>query len=159
VPETRKASLLPLEYFPVDPAYNVPAVLRPSKDNAIVLMPTSSGEQRRERRAGTLEFTLRGEPMTLSAFVEADASDINHLFVPFRDLTSGADTYEAGRYLELDRTATGFYELDFNRAFNPYCYYSLAYECPYPPQENRLKTRIEAGEKTKKVEKKVEGRR
>ena len=96
-------------------------------------MPTSSGEQRRERRAGTLEFTLKGQPMTLTAFVEADAPDMNHLFVPFRDLTSGTETYEAGRYLELDRTPTGFYELDFNQAFNPYCYYSLTYECPFPP--------------------------
>lgn len=150
VPAGRKVALLPLEYFPIDPAYNVPAVLKPSADNAIVLMPTSSGEQRRERRAGTLEFTLKGQAMTLSAFVEADAPNMNHLFVPFRDPTSGEETYEAGRYLELDRTPTGFYELDFNRAFNPYCYYSLAYECPYPPQENRLKERIEAGEKIRK---------
>lgn len=147
VPEGRKASLLPLAYFPIDPVYNVPAVLKASPDGAIVMMPTSTGEQRRERRAGTLEFTLHGEPMTLSAFVEADASDMNHLFVPFRDLTSGSETYDAGRYLELNRTATGYYELDFNQAFNPYCYYSLAYECPLPPQENRLKVRIEAGEK------------
>ncbi len=159
VPEGRKAGLLPLAYYPVDPAYNVPAVLRPSSDGAIVLMPTSTGEQRRERRAGTLEFTLKGEPMTLSAFVEADASDMNHLFVPFRDLTSGAETYEAGRYLELSRTSTGYYELDFNRAFNPYCYYSLAYECPLPPQENRLKVRIDAGEKIRKEEDKKEDKK
>ena len=151
VPEARKAALLPLEYFPIDQAYNVPAVLKPSQDEAIVMMPTSSGEQRRERRAGTLEFTLKGQPMTLSAFVEADAPDMRHLFVPFRDLTAGTETYEAGRYLELSRTATGFYELDFNQAFNPYCYYSLAYECPFPPLENRLQVRIEAGEKVRKT--------
>jgi len=150
VPESRKAELLPLVYFPIDPAYNVPAVLTPSTDSAIFLMLTSSGTQRRERRAGTLEFTLKGQPMTLSAFVEADAPNMNRLFVPFRDLTAGTETYEAGRYLELDRTGTGFYELDFNRAFNPYCYYSLAYECPLPPPENRLKVRIEAGEKIRK---------
>jgi uncharacterized protein (DUF1684 family) len=150
IPESRKAELLPLLYFPVDPAYNVPAVLTPSTDTSIVLMLTSSGQQRRERRAGTLGFTLKGVPMTLGAFVEADAPDMNRLFVPFRDLTAGVETYEAGRYLELNRTGTGFYELDFNRAYNPYCYYSLAYECPLPPPENRLKVRIEAGEKIKK---------
>jgi uncharacterized protein len=149
VPENRKAALLPLEYFPIDPAYNVPAQLKASTDNAIVLMPTSSGEQRRERRAGTIEFTLKGQQLTLSAFVEADAADLNHLFVPFRDETSGKDTYDAGRYLELDRNATGIYELDFNRAFNPYCYYNLGYVCPYPPKENHLAVRIEAGEKIK----------
>ena len=152
VPQDRKAVLLPLEYFPIDPAYNVPAVLKPSTDNAIVMIPTSSGEPRAERRAGTLEFTLKGQPMTLSAFVEADSKDVNHLFVPFRDLTSSIETYDAGRFIDLERTPTGFYELDFNRAYNPYCYFSLTYECPYPPAENRLKVRIEAGEKIKKTD-------
>ena len=150
VPEVRKAGLLPLLYFSVDPVYNVPAVLTPSTNGEIILMPTTSGKPRRERRAGTLAFTLKGEPLTLSAFVDADAPDMNHLFVPFRDLTAGVETYEAGRYLELSRTGTGFYELDFNAAFNPFCYYSPDVECPIPPPENRLKVRIEAGEKIKK---------
>ena len=152
VPDNRKTALLPLAYFAIDPAYNVPAQLTPSTDNSVVLMPTSSGEQQRERRAGTLQFTLKGQQLALQAFVDADAPDVNHLFVPFRDETSGTETYDAGRYLELDRTATGIYELDFNRAFNPYCYYNLSYTCPYPPRENHLNVRIEAGEKTKKPE-------
>ncbi|HKT78738.1 MAG TPA: DUF1684 domain-containing protein [Vicinamibacterales bacterium] len=152
VPDNRKSQLLPLLYFPIDPAYNVPAQLKPSGDNTIVLMPASNGELRRERRAGTLEFTLKGRQMTLSAFVEADAKDVNSLFVPFRDETSGAETYEAGRYLDLERTATGIYELDFNRAYNPYCYYNLGYSCPYPPKENHLDVRIEAGEKVRSHE-------
>jgi uncharacterized protein (DUF1684 family) len=87
--------------------------------------------------------------MTLSAFVEADAADVNHLFVPFRDASAGTDTYEAGRFLDLERNSTGFYPLDFNMAYNPYCYYNLSYECPYPPAENRLTVRIDAGEKVK----------
>ena len=44
--------------------------------------------------------------------------------MPFSDLTSGTETYPAGRFIDLDRTATGLYELDFNRAYNPYCYYN-----------------------------------
>ena len=111
-------------------------------------MPTSTGEPRRERRAGTLTFTLKGQQLTLTAFVEADAArTVNSLFVPFRDLTSGTETYRAGRYLELSRTATGYYELDFNTAFNPYCYYNVTYECPLPPPENHLKVRDPVGEK------------
>src|SRR6187431_3211227 len=57
VPDSRKARLLPLEYYPIDPAYNVPATLTPSDDPTIFEMPTSSGQPRRERRAGTLHFT------------------------------------------------------------------------------------------------------
>ena len=85
------------------------------------------------RHVGTLEFTVRGESLSLGAFVEAGAADLNRLFVPFTDLTSGSETYPAGRYLDLDRTRTGIYLIDFNRAYNPYCYYNPTYDCPYPP--------------------------
>ena len=47
--------------------------------------------------------------------------------------TSGSETYPAGRYLDLDRTRTGIYLVDFNRVYNPYCYYNPTYDCPYPP--------------------------
>ena len=149
VPANRKAALLPLLYYPVDPAYNVPAELKPSNDPTVIDMLTSTGELQKYRRAGTLQFTVNGQQLGLTAFVDASASNLNHLFVPFSDSTSGTDTYPAGRYLELQRTATGFYELDFNRAFNPYCYYNLTYSCPLPPVENQLKLPIPAGEKIK----------
>jgi uncharacterized protein (DUF1684 family) len=103
------------------------------------------------RRAGALEFSLKGQPMKLTAFVEEGAPDLNHLFVPFSDLTSGTETYPAGRYIDLERNATGVYELDFNRAYNPYCYYNKTYDCPIPPRENRLHVPVRAGEKTKDV--------
>ena len=44
----------------------------------------------------------------------------------FSDMTSGTETYAAGRYIDLDRTASGIYELDFNRPIIPYCYYNAA---------------------------------
>ena len=77
------------------------------------------------------------------------SADLNRLFVPFMDLTSGSETYPAGRYLDLDRTRTGIYLIDFNRAYNPYCYYNPTYDCPYPPRANRLQVPIRAGEKVK----------
>ena len=58
---------------------------------------------------------------------------MTRLFVPFSDLTSGTETYAAGRFSTSIRTGTGSYELDFNRAYIPYCYYNATYECPYPP--------------------------
>ena len=77
--------------------------------------------------------------------------DANRLFVPFSDLTSGAETYAAGRYMELDPTPTGIYVVDFNVAYHPYCYYSPEFDCPYPPAENRLTTPIRAGERLPKA--------
>jgi uncharacterized protein (DUF1684 family) len=152
VPDNRKAELLPLVYYPVDPSYNVPAELKPSSESPTLTMPTSSGEMRPMRRVGALEFTLNGKPLRLTAFVEAGAPDVNHLFVPFRDLTTGKETYEAGRYLDLDRTVTGLYELDFNLAYNPNCYFSPMYSCPIPPAENHLQVEVRAGERMKKSE-------
>ena len=71
------------------------------------------------------------------------------LFVPFADQTNGTETYPAGRYLDLTRTATGLYDLDFNRAYHPYCYFNDEYDCPFPPAENRLGIPIRAGERMK----------
>ena len=98
-------------------------------------------------RIGRLEFVLKGQQLSLGALIESGASDFNRLLVPFTDLTSGTETYPAGRYLDLDRTATGIYEIDFNKAYHPYCYYSPKFDCPYPPAENRLPIPVRAGEK------------
>ena len=149
IPENRKKDLLPLAYFPIDPAYDVPASLKPTSDPTPLDMPTSTGAMRKMRRVGTLEFSLKGQPLKLTAFVEVGAPNLDKLFVPFNDLTSVTETYPGGRYLDLDRTKTGIYEIDFNRAYTPYCYYNPTYECPYPPPENRLKVAIRAGEKLK----------
>ena len=149
VPTARHAALLPLAYFPVDADYDVPASLTPAQSSAPMKMPTSTGTQRDMRRVGTLEFSLKGQPLKLTAFVEVGAKDLNRLFVPFTDATTGTETYPGGRYLDLDRTVTGLYDLDFNRAYNPYCYFNATYECPYPPAESRLKVPVAAGEKVK----------
>jgi uncharacterized protein (DUF1684 family) len=149
IPKARHAEFLPLAYFPIDQDYNVPASLKPSNDPAIIEMPTSTGTNRKMRRAGSLEFSLKGQPMKLTAFLEVGA-DPSHLFVPFSDLTSGTETYTAGRFMDLNRNGTGIYEMDFNRAYIPYCYYNPTYECPYPPRENRLDMPIRAGERMKK---------
>jgi uncharacterized protein (DUF1684 family) len=146
VPPDKMKEFLPLKYFAPDPEYVVPASLKPADHRTVVEMPTSAGKLRKQHRVGLLEFTLKGQALTLGAFVEAGA-DVNRLFVPFSDMTSGTETYAAGRYLELDRTPTGLYTIDFNKAFNPYCYYNPDFDCPYPPRESRLPLPIRAGER------------
>jgi uncharacterized protein (DUF1684 family) len=150
IPPERRKALLPLGYFPASLDYRVPAVLRPSDDRPTLEMPTSTGQLRTMMRIGRLEFTLRGQQLGLSAFIEAGTEDLSRLFVPFIDLTSGTETYPAGRYMDLQRTPTGLYVIDFNRAYHPYCYYNPTYDCPYPPRENRLKLPVRAGERMKK---------
>jgi uncharacterized protein (DUF1684 family) len=146
IPPDKIGTLLPLNYYPIDRAWTVPAELQLSDNPPTFQMPTSTGTLRNYQLIGTLVFSLQGEQRSLGAFVEA-GQPIDTLFVPFADLTTGTDTYPAGRYLDVPPTSTGFYEIDFNRAYNPYCAYNASYECPYPPASNRLKIAVTAGEK------------
>ena len=147
LPPDQRASFTGLAYFPTDPEYRVPAVLQAAPNSPAVEMPTSTGQRRQMRRVGTLSFTLKGQPLSLGAFVEANETDMRRLFVPFGDLTNGLETYQGGRYLDLERTASSVYDLDFNRAYHPFCLFNPSYDCPYPPPESRLKVPIRAGER------------
>src|SRR3989304_3041887 len=99
----------------------------------------------------TLRFSLSvaGKAVRLHAYRPAHGHGAHDfLFVPFRDATSAKETYGAGRYLDLPFEPSGVYDVDFNRAYNPYCAYSDDYVCPFPPPENWLTVPIRAGEKT-----------
>ncbi len=147
VPPEDRDTFLPLSYYPPDLDYRVPAELQVAEERPVFDVPTSAGEIRPMQRVGVLEFTLQGQSRTLSALIEVENPNVDLLFEPFADATNGSETYDAGRYLELDLTMTGLYDLDFNRAFHPYCYYDDTYDCPFPPPENRLPTAILAGER------------
>ena len=143
----RRGQLLPLHYYDPDAVYRVPAALEVAPEQPIYEIPTSTGVIRPMQRVGVLEFALNGEPMRLSALAEAPVRSIESLFIMFKDPTNETDTYAGGRYMDLPRTASGLYDLDFNRAYNPYCYYNEEYDCPYPPRENWLTAPVLAGER------------
>lgn len=144
-----RATFQGLDYYPIDAKYRVPAALADERPNppVVIELQTSIDTRRRMRKAGTLRFRLNGEALTLTAFADVDAQVPVSLFVPFGDATSGTATYKGGRYLDLKRTPTGLYDLDFNGAYHPYCVYNSTYECPVPPRENRLALAILAGER------------
>ena len=143
-----RATFKGLPYYPIDPAYQMPAVLKENRSPRLIIeLPTSSTELRKMQRVGTLTFTVKGTTLTLTAFADEGTGPITRLFVPFGDLTSGTETYKGGRYIELERTSTTLYDLDFNRAYHPFCVFNANYVCPVPPQENRLPVAIQAGER------------
>jgi uncharacterized protein (DUF1684 family) len=148
IPRDARPAFSGLAYFTVDRGYQVPASLQPERMDppVVIVLPTSKNIPRRMVRVGTLRFTLQGATFSLSAFA-GEEEGLARLFVPFGDQTNRAETYGGGRYLELDRTPTGLYDLDFNRATNPWCVYNIEYDCPIPPPENRLAVAIRAGEK------------
>jgi uncharacterized protein (DUF1684 family) len=112
-----------------------------------VTLATSTGQLREMKIAGQLVFKTGDAERRLSAFITNDAEGYEVLFVPFRDATSGLETYGAGRYVEapFDKESDEV-ELDFNFAYNPSCAYSPSYDCPYPPPGNRLDVPVRAGE-------------
>lgn len=153
LPAEARASFTGLKYFPIDAGYRVPARLEVKtvdRDTILEVPQFHTTEKRKLRRIGILHFSLPQAgtaELTLTAFVEVDLPDMTRLFVPFTDMTSNNETYGGGRYMELSRTPTGLYDLDFNRAYHPYCVFNASFECPVPPRENRLMTAIRAGEK------------
>lgn len=100
------------------------------------------GDNRVYQIKGTIDFTIRNQHGTLTIYEKE-----GHLFLPFKDQTSGKESYGAGRYLDIeeaDRVVT----VDFNQAYSPWCGYNDNYSCPLVPRDNILPFAIEAGEKT-----------
>lgn len=133
-----------LAYYPPNRALIIEAQMEKPQAGGDLVMPTSTGDEVTYRRVGVVQFTVDHQRAQLTLFESAAEGD---LFVPFRDATSGTETYAAGRYLEVHRPHGARVVLDFNYAYNPYCAYSDAYSCPLPPLENWLKVAIRAGEK------------
>lgn len=136
-------------YYPVDAKYRVNATLVPDSNPGVFRVQTTTGDFKEYTRIGRLEFEIDGTKYSLTAFMPPHDEPMHgsRVFVPFRDKTSGKDTYGAGRYLDLNKRGGNDYVLDFNRAYNPFCAYSPYYSCPLPPGENNLPVEITAGEK------------
>ena len=69
------------------------------------------------------------------------------MFLPFSDLTNGKESYIGGRYIDIEIQDAAVWEIDFNKAYNPYCAYNHKYSCPIVPLENDLEVAIYAGVK------------
>jgi uncharacterized protein (DUF1684 family) len=149
LPENDRDRFRGLDYFPVDPSLRFQVRLSRYPAPREVRVGTNTGEVRSGLRYGYFEFVVDGKAYRLQAYRmdEDQGGKGPSLFVPFRDATTGTETYAAGRYIELPENTTGTYELDFNRAYNPFCAYGRDYSCPVPPAENTLPIPIRAGEK------------
>ncbi len=132
-----------LTYYPENPALRIVTTIEEFKEKQPVTMITSTGSVQDYLKYGQFTFDVNGEQATLQVYQDPQHG---HFFLPFVDATAG-ETYEAGRYLEIDPEPDGQFLIDFNMAYSPYCAYNPNWSCPIPPKENRLKVRIEAGEK------------
>jgi hypothetical protein len=135
-----------LKYFDPDPGFRFETELHRSPVSGSVIMTTSKGTRQLFNAPGYFELPIEGRAVRLSAYQSAERED-QSIFVPFRDATSGSESYGAARYLDLEVEHDNSYVVDFNYAYNPYCAYSDAYACPLPPGENWLTVAIRAGER------------
>lgn len=150
-----RGSFQGLRYFDPDPSYRVNATLQPGDGTELVIETGGEDGSIRYRRAGILVFTLAGRECRLTVFSLVQYA--GGLFVPFRDLTSGHETYGGGRYLfdtakDTDglvleiKPSSSDVNIDFNYAYNASCAYSPRWACPLAPRENYLPVAVRAGE-------------
>jgi uncharacterized protein len=135
-----------LNYFAPDPSLRLEVKLQRYANPDGVMLSTSKGTRQLFNRVGFFDLTMGGNPVRIHAYQSAQQDDPN-LFIPFRDATSGKESYGSARYIDLEVQHDDEYALDFNYAYNPYCAYSDSWTCPLPPTENWLNVPIPAGEK------------
>lgn len=137
-----------LLYYPPAAHYAVQARLERFPEIKPLKITTTRKLEKTFYRYGKLRFKVDGQELELTALkTSLEGPDAKHLFVPFKDGTNGKETYEVGRFIDLEEPEGNRVILDFNRCYNPLCNYSPAYNCPLPPLENFLEVAIPAGEK------------
>jgi uncharacterized protein len=149
IPVDERAEFRCLSYWPWDASGRVEATFHPMAQDS---EPADNGEARL-LTAGSLTFELLGQSCELSVlWVDAYGGGI---FIPFRDATSGPESYGGGRYL-IDTVkgadlgsdyAAGSMTLDFNYAYHPSCAYDPIWPCPLAPPQNRLPMPVRLGER------------
>jgi uncharacterized protein (DUF1684 family) len=133
-----------IEYFPIIPKWRVVATLEPYAPEKSIDLVYESGTEQPYFSPGAAVFEVDGVEYRLDPVFE---SDRKRLWIVFADPTNRDQTYGAGRFLYAPLPQDGKVVLDFNQAFSPPCAFSPFVACPLPPYQNRLKVRIEAGEK------------
>lgn len=136
-----------LIYYPIDLKYAVIGSIEkyPTEPKPIyVNLPTNKEREKKYVKYGRFKFKLEGREYLLHIYRPLGGGD---LFLPFKDKTSGSETYPEGRYLPIEPMPNEKVLIDFNRAYNPFCEYNEKFTCPFAPKENWLDIEIRAGEK------------
>ena len=138
------AAFKPIDYFAVNMDLRVAAVLdRFDEPRQLRVDTVITGLDYKPQSPGKLKFEIAGESFELEAYQSGE-----RLFLIFGDATSGRETYPAGRFLYASMPdESGVTILDFNRAYNPPCAFNEYATCPIASPQNRLKTKITAGER------------
>lgn len=146
-PIDKKETFNGLNYYEPDRTYKVEATLKLIDQPAGIDILRNDGRKDKYIDFAEATFHLHGKEHKVILLKRTDEQDTKHLFFPFTDKTNGEETYEGGRYIDLEYSGKGKLTIDFNLAYNPYCVYNYRYSCPIPPASNFIETEIKAGEK------------
>jgi len=140
-----------LEFFKFDSTYVVTASLVRTPDEKPFKMKTTTDRLPEYVKYGVVEFQINGDAFQLNIYQDLDLLKKegyeDYLFLPFLDHTNGDTSYGGGRYVEARIPEDNTIEIDFNKAYNPYCAYNEKYSCPIVPRENYLPFEVKAGVK------------
>jgi hypothetical protein len=140
-----------LPFFPIDEKYKVMAKFERTNSTSLYQLKTTANTMKSYDLYGIASFEFHGKEWKLNIYqshqLRVQEKYKDYLFLPFTDQTNGAETYGGGRYIDLSIPEGERIEIDFNKAYNPFCAYNGGYACPIPPKENDLALRIEAGVK------------
>jgi uncharacterized protein (DUF1684 family) len=138
-------------FFPFEEKYVVNARFVRTPQEKPFQMSTSSGMRKTYVKYAEVFFMIDKKEYKLNVYQSQELLKSveykDYLFIPFTDATSGNETYEGGRYIDLNIPKSDHVIINFNKAYHPYCAYTEGYNCPIPPQENTLPVKIEAGVK------------
>lgn len=145
-----------IKWFPPNLKYYFKSKLFKYEKQETVKTYGTKGDEREYIKYGYFKFIIDGTEYKLNVykFVTTDPqkSDFyrKYLSVWFTDKTTGSQTYQVGRYVDVgeeNNDPNYLYIIDFNKAYNPYCAYSSLYSCVIPRKEDFVPLFIEAGEK------------
>lgn len=140
-----------INFYPLNEKFAVNARFVRTPQEKPFQMTTSSGMRKTYIKYAEIFFMLDDKEYKLNVYQSQEliksAEYKDYLFIPFTDATSGNETYEGGRYIDLNIPQSDHILINFNKAYHPYCAYTDGYNCPVPPQENTLPIKIEAGVK------------
>ncbi len=139
-----RAQFRGIERYPVAETWSIRAEFVPAAEGEKVGLDTVIGVREEVPITGRARFVHQGVSVDAVLLSSGDGGSL----LRFGDATNGEGTYGAGRYLYVEPSIDGAtVVLDFNRAYNPPCAFTVFATCTIPPASNQFSFPVTAGER------------
>ncbi|WP_291870304.1 DUF1684 domain-containing protein [Maribacter sp.] len=149
LPDKYRKNFEGLDFFKPDSNFAIVANFERTPEAIPFMMPTTTDRKSEEVVYGVITFILQEKEHRLEVYQNRKLMQQeeykDYLFLPFTDASNGKETYGGGRYIDLRIPEKNRIQIDFNKAYNPYCAYNKKYSCPIVPGVNNLNVEVLAG--------------